>query len=374
MGETEVAELASGDDNISMVVNMASKTPIFLKNSFAWFFLAFLTIITAQNGNNNDYGGMHVLCTENYMQLTLDRQRYAKIDPASLHLTDRGCGPTFYNSTLMVIRAPLGSCGTDVGRAGILLEFRNEVYGDLIGRSAISREPAYQFRLRCRYYTTAKIVLRPFKPIEKIVVNPPPGFGNFTFETNMFQTDKYISKFTEFPVKVKVGESIYLQVRLKSNATGLSMLLENCWATPTRNENDSRSYPLIKEGCPVDQYLNYKVSDSSYQRFSFDAFTMDGAEVMYLHCEVLVCASNEKNTTRCTEGCVEDNPGGSRRKRRDETSQERKEVTSLGPVKVLDLILGQGPEGVGSRSQSPLVTVEKTAILVTFILASLLVK
>lgn len=76
----------------------------------------------------------------------------------------------------------------------------------------------------------------------------PLGFGNFTFETNMFQTDKYISKYTQFPVKVHISESIYLQVRLKSNATGLSMLLENCWATPTQNANDSSSYTLIKDG------------------------------------------------------------------------------------------------------------------------------
>lgn len=103
---------------------------------------------------------MHVLCTENYMQLTLERRRYAKIDPASLHLTDPNCGPTFYNDTLMFIRAPLGSCGTVAGRSGILLEFRNEVYGDLAGRSTMAQEPAYQFRLRCRYYTTAKLMRR----------------------------------------------------------------------------------------------------------------------------------------------------------------------------------------------------------------------
>ena len=72
---------------------------------------------------------------------------------------------------------------------------------------------------------------------------------------------------------------------------------------------------------------------------------MDDAEVMYLHCEVLVCASNEKNTTRCSEGCAEDNPGGSRRRRRDETNQEKKEVTSVGPVKVLlDRLQIQGPK------------------------------
>ena len=71
---------------------------------------------------------------------------------------------------------------------------------------------------------------------------------------------------------------------------------------------------------------------------------MDDAEVLYLHCEVLVCANNEeKNTTRCAEGCVQDNPGASRRKRRDETNQEKKEVTSLGPVKVL--VEGRPREG-----------------------------
>jgi len=78
---------------------------------------------------------------------------------------------------------------------------------------------------------------------------------------------------------------------------------------------------------------------------------MDDAEVMYLHCEVLVCASSEKNATRCSEGCEQSNPGGRRRKRRDETNQERKEVTSVGPVKVLlERLVVQGPAGGKSYS------------------------
>lgn len=94
----------------------------------------------------------------------------------------------------------------------------------------------------------------------------------------------------------------------------------------------------------MDPFLNYKVSDAVYQRFSFDAFQMEDAEVMYLHCEVLVCAKNLVNSTRCAEGCVE-NSGGSRRKRRDETNQEQKGVTSLGPLKILlDRLEVQGPD------------------------------
>ena len=109
------------------------------------------------------------------MELTLEKIHFDKIDPTTLHLTDPRCGPTFYNDTLMIIRAPLGSCGTRAAREGSLLGFRNEVYADLKGRTSIAREPAYQFRLHCLYYTTAKITLHSFKPETKVIVEPPTG-------------------------------------------------------------------------------------------------------------------------------------------------------------------------------------------------------
>ena len=73
-------------------------------------------------------------------------------------------------------------------------------------------------------------------------------YGTFVFETNMYQTDKYISKFTQFPVKVHIGENIYLQVRVHTNATGLSLLLDNCRATPSADPNDTDFHALIKDG------------------------------------------------------------------------------------------------------------------------------
>lgn len=91
--------------------------------------------------------------------------------------------------------------------------------------------------------------------------------------------------------------------------------------------------------CSVAPYLNYKASDSIYQRFSFDAFKMEGSDVVFLHCEVLVCAKNSMNTTRCSEGCIQD----SSRRRRETNKDQRKGVTSLGPLKILlDRLLVQG--------------------------------
>lgn len=217
------------------------------KRCIGWILIAVVSIVTAAK-SGNDYAGIHTKCTPHYMQLTLEKQHYDKIDPSSLHLTDDSCKINFDNSTVMIIRAPLGGCGTTVGKWGSFLDFKNKVFADIIGRSSIAREPAYEFRLRCLYYTTAKLSLHSFKPETKIIVEPPTRYGTFVFETNMFQTDKFISKYTDFPVKVHLGQSIFLQVRMLSNVTGLSLLLDNCRATPTSDPNDTEFHTLIKDG------------------------------------------------------------------------------------------------------------------------------
>ena len=73
-------------------------------------------------------------------------------------------------------------------------------------------------------------------------------FGKFDFKIDMYQTDKYISSYSNFPVKVHVGERIFLQVKLRSNNTDLLLFVDNCKATPTVDPNDPSAYPLIKDG------------------------------------------------------------------------------------------------------------------------------
>lgn len=155
----EIRELINNRDNLS--VGRLLSEILVLK---AFFF---------GSTGGNDYAGIHTKCTPHYMQLILEKQHYDKIDPSSLHLTDDSCKINFENSTVMIIRAPLGGCGTTVGKWGSFLDFKNKVFADITGRSSIAREPAYEFRLRCLYYTTAKLSLHSFKPETKIIVEPP---------------------------------------------------------------------------------------------------------------------------------------------------------------------------------------------------------
>ena len=109
--------------------------------------------------------------------------------------------------------------------------------------------------------------------------------------------------------------------------------------------------------CPVDKHLSYKTSDSMYQRFSFSAFQIENAQVMYLHCDVYVCPKNS-NSSRCAQECSQ-NPGGSKRRKRDVTNEFfQKGVTSLGPVRVsLDRV--EPPRG-GPRKEISLLMIYLT--------------
>lgn len=72
--------------------------------------------------------------------------------------------------------------------------------------------------------------------------------GNFSFTMNMFQTNKYFSPYTTFPVRVRVGERIYLQVKVVTNASGLTLFLDRCKATPSQDPKSDVSYFVLRDG------------------------------------------------------------------------------------------------------------------------------
>ncbi|KAK3697766.1 hypothetical protein QZH41_010303 [Actinostola sp. cb2023] len=72
--------------------------------------------------------------------------------------------------------------------------------------------------------------------------------GNFTFTMNMFQTNKYFSPYTRFPVRVRVGERIYLQVKVVTNASALTLFLDRCKATPSPDPKDKVKYYVLRNG------------------------------------------------------------------------------------------------------------------------------
>ena len=64
----------------------------------------------------------------------------------------------------------------------------------------------------------------------------------------MYQTDKFLSSYKHFPVKVHLKEKIFFEVKLKGNTSDLMLFLQNCRATPSDDVNDTIVYDFIKDG------------------------------------------------------------------------------------------------------------------------------
>ncbi|EDO42813.1 predicted protein [Nematostella vectensis] len=262
------------------------------------------------------------------MQLEIERWYYPELDPETFRFNetkDPECKAHSINSTHVIMRTPLGQCGTRYNRYADLLTFYNGVDTEVYDRdSPISRYPSYMFLFECAYFATFRVSLNAFTPVGKIIARPRVRTGNFSFKMDMFQTGKYFSPYTKFPVRVRVGERVFLKIKVKTNASDLVLFLDQCKATPTPDVNSEKSYLVLKNGCPIDRSMDYKYTKDREQRFSFKAFRFinqgESSEV-YLHCEVILC-HKANNASRCNQACT---PGERPR------YLTRREITSRDP-------------------------------------------
>lgn len=52
----------------------------------------------------------------------------------------------------------------------------------------------------------------------------------------------------DFPVKAIIRKRLYFQVNVKSSDTDLSVLAQDCYGTPTQNQDDRLKYFFIQNG------------------------------------------------------------------------------------------------------------------------------
>ena len=62
----------------------------------------------------------------------------------------------------------------------------------------------------------------------------------FSFEAAYTQSD--------YPVEVKLRQYLFFQASVKTKDKTLSVLVENCYATPSQDRQHDDKYHLIKEG------------------------------------------------------------------------------------------------------------------------------
>ena len=73
------------------------------------------------------------------------------------------------------------------------------------------------------------------------------GFGNFTITIRMSRTGSFDSYYTSYPINANINDRLFPEVSLRANSTDIVLLIDECYATPSKDKNDAIKFTLIKK-------------------------------------------------------------------------------------------------------------------------------
>ncbi|KAL9966948.1 hypothetical protein ACROYT_G025096 [Oculina patagonica] len=276
--------------------------------------------------------GVSVACLQNDMSITLPKTLLLGLNREHVTLRDVNCVAA-ETKTHYTLKTKLTGCGTNIRRTKGAVVYSNTVLEIPVKDDAMAtRVREIEIPFSCYYKNSGDATAVGVKPDTKKLVFDEDGKGNFTLALDMFPNDKFTTAYTEsgYPVQVKLRQNLYLQASVKSKDKRLSVLAEDCYATPSQDRQHATKHHLIKGGCPVDATTSVVLStEVGVSRFTTEGF-MFIAEYpfVFVHCHVRVCDAGNPNS-RCAQGCIKRT-----RKKRDVSSKDKLYSLAQGPLTI----------------------------------------
>ncbi|XP_042559116.1 ZP domain-containing protein-like [Clupea harengus] len=275
-----------------------------------------------ERGVEANPGEMEVICLEDSMELVLNKSGRIALSAEYLRLGDSNC--TLYsNGTHLLSNMSLDACGTVMELMllasnvlllvcvskddGVDLIFTNEVVSFNESNAVIVRDPLVEIEFSCKYPKQSSVTL-------DFIGHRPPvnftqrGFGTFTLQFEFFESSTFsLAKDpSTYPLEFDLGDMMYMQIQSFTSVPNTVLFAESCTATPSDDPNSASKYPIIKDGCKVDQTVQlYANGQQSEVQFAMEAFKFIGLhEQVFIRCSVILCKA-DTNSSRCSQGCTE---------------------------------------------------------------------
>ncbi|KAM7405642.1 hypothetical protein PAMP_000076 [Pampus punctatissimus] len=265
-------------------------------------------------------GNAHVTCAPTKMTVSLEKASIPNIDENFLQLNDPSC-PLTSNSTHITATVEFRSCGTKVEDKGDYIYFTNKIISFVLPTEVIIRRTTVDFDFKCKFPT--HVAISSVYNVMSDYIFSESSFSSFTSTFDVYTDNKFTEKVkeTDYPVKIKMLEKIYMGIQAITTLQNMELFVESCKATPDDNPENTVFYDLIKHGCRTDETFKTYSSDKTTFNFEVQAFKFSGnQEQVYVTCSVILCETGN-SFSRCAQGCLQ-NP--SRRRRalsRDTDSQ-----------------------------------------------------
>ncbi|XP_061048829.1 uromodulin-like 1 [Eubalaena glacialis] len=246
-------------------------------------------------------GAVRVLCEIEKVAIAIQKRflKQESIPESSLYLGHPSCNVSDHNSTHVILVAAWGECGTVVQSNMTNTVVRTTLRNDLSPEGIIHHLKILS-PIHCAFQNDL-LTSSGYTPEWGVytVIEDLHGAGSFVTEMQLFIGDSPIPQ----NYTVSASDDIKIEVGLYKQKSNLTVVLTECWATPSSNARDPVMFGFINNSCPIPNTHTNVIENgnSSKAQFKLKIFSFINNSVVYLHCKLRICM--ESPGTTCKINC-----------------------------------------------------------------------
>ncbi|TMS13806.1 Uromodulin-like 1 [Larimichthys crocea] len=241
-------------------------------------------------------GAISLECRIAAITVTLTKEflQSNKIRESSLYLGLPECGVNGGNATHAQLTVAWNECGTQIVKndtyytASVTLFNSMESY---TSPSGTEEKPKIRLTVPVMCHHMKDLILSTdFNSMGYDIIN------NMIIGTGSFQVIVRLMNGT-IPIpqnySLSPDEAVVVEVSLNTSSEQIKVVINKCWATRTQNPAESNSHVFLENGCSLNTYTNVLMNgNSSTSQVSVKLFSFINLDVLYLHCQVQICAAD----------------------------------------------------------------------------------
>ncbi|TKS83231.1 Alpha-tectorin Precursor [Collichthys lucidus] len=292
--------------------------------------------ITQENCCDDDIIQAEVICKHAQMEVSISKCKLFQLgfEREDVRVNDAHCpgieGEDFIS---FHINNTKGHCGSIVQSNGTHIMYKNTVWIESVNNTGnvITRDKTINVEFSCAYELDLKISLETvLKPMLSVInLTLPTQEGNFITKMALYKNSSYRNPYREGEVVLSTRDILFVGVFVEgADENQLILIVNMCWATPSRHSSDRLRYIIIERGCPNIKDNTIGMAENGVSltcRFHVTVFKFIGDyDEVHLHCDVSLCDSE---TNACKVNCPH------KRRMYSEESDHKEHILSVGPIR-----------------------------------------
>ncbi|XP_071058660.1 alpha-tectorin [Pseudochaenichthys georgianus] len=292
--------------------------------------------LPTSTGGDDDIIQAEVTCKHAKMEVSISKCKLFQLgfEREDVRINDEHCGSIEGEDFISFhINNTKGHCGSIVQSNGTHIMYKNTVWIESVNNTGnvITRDRTINVEFSCAYELDLKISLETvLKPMLSVInLTLPTQEGNFVTKMALYKNSSYRNPYREGEVVLSTRDVLFVGVFVEgADENQLILIVNMCWATPSRYSSDRLRYIIIERGCPNIKDNTIGMAENGVSltcRFHVTVFKFIGDyDEVHLHCDVTLCDSE---SSACKVNCPH------KRRMYSEEGNHQEHILSVGPIR-----------------------------------------